>query len=346
MKRLTLILLAVLPAMVGWSQDTVQSPLRDNYFMNAVPSLTAYIGYVSQAGDDCGVQTKEMYSKDSLKIYGIAACLVTEADVYFPFEMEGPEWDSMCTHFWTQFRDTTTEECYEYLGIYLRSGDSLVPHREVMAHRKYDTPAYYVATGRSQWYFDDFTYPIYEKYFEEPIVVADTFYVGSTQRSQQNPFGVSVYDHMSFMLMRSSTSGTERHIFKYCWPDEGSVYWAWPQVWEEDHAFYLIYPILTPDPNAPQEPGEQPGDTTGISQADMVSRYVTVQPNPVTEEAQVLSSFGIERIDAYTADGRCILSQEANGLQATLDVRGWASGTYLLRVATPMGTATKKLLVR
>ena len=66
----------------------------------------------------------------------------------------------------------------------------------------------------------------------------------------------------------------------------------------------------------------------------------------VTEEAQVLSSFGIERIDAYTADGRCILSQEANGLQATLDVRGWASGTYLLRVATPMGTATKKLLVR
>ena len=108
----------------------------------------------------------------------------------------------------------------------------------------------------------------------------------------------------------------------------------------------MMFPILTPDPNAPQEPGEQPGDTTGISQADMVSRYVTVQPNPATEEAQVLSSFGIERVDAYTGDGRCILSQEANGLQATLDVRGWASGTYLLRVATPMGTATKKLLVR
>ena len=131
----------------------------------------------------------------------------------------------------------------------------------------------------------------------------------------------------------------EYHVRKYCQPR--TPHWSWPPCGER--SYYLLFPILTPDPSAPEEPGE---DTVGISRADMVGRYVTVQPNPATEEAQVLSSFGIERIDAYTGDGRCILSQEANGLQAVLDVRGWASGTYLLRIATPMGTTTKKLLVR
>ena len=345
MKHIAIILLAVLPALVGRAQDTVQSPMRDYYFTNAAPTLTWY-SLVAQTGDRCGIQTKELLTKDTLKIYGIAASLVTDADIEHSFTEDGPEAEAQRAQFWAQFYDTTLEECYEYLGIYLRSADSLVPHREVMVHRQYDTAAYYVASGMSWWDFDNFTYPIYEKYFENPIDIVDTFYVGVTQRSLQNPFGVSVKDHMGFKLLRSSTTGTESHPFKMCWPEDGTVYWFWPMSWQEDHEYFFIFPILTPDPNAPQEPGEQPGDTTGVSQADMVGRYVTVQPNPATEEAQVLSSFGIERIDAYTGDGRCILSQKADGLQAVLDVRGWASGTYLLRVTTPMGTTTKKLLVR
>jgi outer membrane biogenesis lipoprotein LolB len=78
----------------------------------------------------------------------------------------------------------------------------------------------------------------------------------------------------------------------------------------------------------------------------MPEHMVSVSPNPAKEEVWVASEAGLQRIEAYTGDGRCILSQEANGLQAVLDVRGWASGTYLLRVTTPMGTTTKKLLVR
>ncbi|MBR6291671.1 MAG: T9SS type A sorting domain-containing protein [Bacteroidales bacterium] len=33
-------------------------------------------------------------------------------------------------------------------------------------------------------------------------------------------------------------------------------------------------------------------------------------------------------------------------LTATLDVRRWPSGTYLLRIHTPQGIAVKKLVVR
>ena len=40
------------------------------------------------------------------------------------------------------------------------------------------------------------------------------------------------------------------------------------------------------------------------------------------------------------------MHHEASGLQATLDVASWPAATYLLRITTPMGTVTKKLIVR
>ena len=344
MKHIAIILLAVLPALVGRAQDTVQSPLMGNYYMETTPHLEYNwrIEWVDVWGDACGVVTKEVVPKGPIKVYGVAACLMTSwEDLYIPDGVDSAEW---AEDFWAGFTDTTTEECYEYLGIYLRSGDSLVPHREVMVHKKYDTVAYYFETGKYFRYNPNLICPIYEKYFDSSIAVTDTFYVGTTQRSQWSYLGRSVLPHMGFITKQMHGVGVnEYHVCKYCWPEEGSVHWYWPpRCFLDDDNFYLIFPILTPDPNAP----EDPGDTTGVSQADMVSRYVTVQPNPATEEARVLSSFGIERIDAYTGDGRCILSQKADGLQAVLDVRGWASGTYLLRVTTPMGTTTKKLLVR
>ena len=39
-------------------------------------------------------------------------------------------------------------------------------------------------------------------------------------------------------------------------------------------------------------------------------------------------------------------SGEVSGPTVTFDVTAWPAGTYLLRITTPMGTVTKKLLVR
>ena len=87
-------------------------------------------------------------------------------------------------------------------------------------------------------------------------------------------------------------------------------------------------------------------DPEGVTENDMVARYVTVQPNPATNEARVLSSFGLTRIEAFDAGGRQVMGREATGVEATLDVTSWPRGTYLLRITTPLGTATKKLLVQ
>ena len=71
---------------------------------------------------------------------------------------------------------------------------------------------------------------------------------------------------------------------------------------------------------------------------------MSVQPNPAVDEARVLSSFGLRGIEAYNAGGQKVYEGKAKGLEATLDVKGWPRGTYLLRITTPLGTVTKKLL--
>jgi len=350
MKKYSFILLSMLAATSVWAQDTVQSPLMENYYMDKVPILDSdwHINYATIYGNGCGVVTKEMVTKDSLKVYGVAACMMTNRDeeYYTGPGIYGDE-QGWWADFWSQYSDTTTEECYEYLGIYLRNGTDLVPHREVMVHRRYDTPAYYVETGKTWRRNPNYVYAMYEKYFDSAIAVPDTFYVGTTQRSWEES-----EEHMSFFTMTMEGLGLhEYHVWKYCWPEEGSVHWIFPPRPEMQDVYYLLFPILTPDPDNPgndpgEEPGEEPGDTTGVTAADLVSRYVTVQPNPATEEARVLSSFGIEGVEVFDAEGRRVAELRGEGLEARIDVRGWAAGSYLLRVATPLGATTKKLLVR
>ena len=86
--------------------------------------------------------------------------------------------------------------------------------------------------------------------------------------------------------------------------------------------------------------------TVAVTEPDLVGRYVSVQPNPAVEGATVLSSFGLTRIEAYDPNGHRVADLPASGLQATLDVASWPAATYLLRITTPMGTVTKKLIVR
>ena len=88
------------------------------------------------------------------------------------------------------------------------------------------------------------------------------------------------------------------------------------------------------------------GDTLGVQTADLVSRYVSVLPNPAHERAEVLSSFGLTKIELYDEQGRLLRTLPAAGLRATRDLHTLPPATYLLRIHTPAGTTTKRLLVR
>ena len=354
MKKTIIILVAILSSTAVWAQDTVDGFIRDSYFFNYIPDLKKTIRFSTapSSGDGCGVMAKEMYaSKETpLRIYGIAASLTTPMDLFYIPDDPSVDPAMWWEEFFSWFGDTTTANLYEYLGLYRRDGDSLALQKDVMVHRRHDTPAYYVQYGYYN-YNPNFCYPIYEKYFDSSLYVVDTFYLGVTQRTRI--FGRSPTP-LYFSLVALNGEGVqdihEYHPRQYCYGDEGDG-WYWPPRLPMDDSYFVLFPILTPDPDNPgndpgEEPGEEPGETTGVTAADLVSRYVTVQPNPATEEARVLSSFGIEGVEVFDAEGRRVAELRGEGLEARIDVRGWAAGSYLLRVATPLGATTKKLLVR
>ncbi len=85
-----------------------------------------------------------------------------------------------------------------------------------------------------------------------------------------------------------------------------------------------------------------------INNAGFLDRMIGVMPNPAAETARVVSSFGIVRVEAFNAAGVRIQDIKVGdgSLAANLDVRKWPDGTYILRIHTPYGVATKKLAVR
>ena len=101
-----------------------------------------------------------------------------------------------------------------------------------------------------------------------------------------------------------------------------------------------MYPILTPGKNA------EDGDSVAVESVDMLERMVALSPNPATHTVKVISSFGLTRVEAYNTGGNLIYDSEATGLCAHLDISRWPAGAYVLRIHTPMGIVSRKLMVK
>lgn len=182
--------------------------------------------------------------------------------------------------------------------------------------------------------------PVYERYFESPHRVIDSFYVGFTYYSFNEVEGSLVTRHgIGPVALVKFPSG---------WPpdyERRAEYYNSRWHYDDETLGYtntsLIFPILTPDPNAPGD-----DDPQAVEEPDMLGRMVSVSPNPASTQAKVVSSLGLTRIEAYAADGRKVLDGKAEGLSFTMDIATWPSGAYTLHVHTPMGVAVRRLVVR
>ncbi len=85
--------------------------------------------------------------------------------------------------------------------------------------------------------------------------------------------------------------------------------------------------------------------TEGIGEAENDRWTIDINPNPATKQVHVATNFSLTQIEAFDEQGRLVQTLPASGLKATLDVSSWPRGTYLLRIHTPLGTATKKLVI-
>ena len=74
---------------------------------------------------------------------------------------------------------------------------------------------------------------------------------------------------------------------------------------------------------------------------------VTLSPNPATASITVACGEPMQSVELLDLDGRILLEQQPSGSSTTtLDTSTIPTGTYLLRIHTPQGTAVKKLVVR
>ena len=86
-------------------------------------------------------------------------------------------------------------------------------------------------------------------------------------------------------------------------------------------------------------------DPEGIASADSLGGLVQLLPNPATERVRVQSGCGLRVVEVFDGHGRMVLTQTAEGNEAEIDISSWAPGSYVVRVYTGLGVASRRLVV-
>ena len=201
--------------------------------------------------------------------------------------------------------------------------------------------------------------PMYEGYFDTPFIVQDSFVICKKSINGKPPTDPGDWHteyNLTVTLARYNATETEDGdpihypmngitnstcieigVLEY---DDTTIYDTivhW-NGWRRTHfpnfeGYVFLFPILTPEP-------------VGIDEANPVERNTIISPNPATETVKVASGFGLQEIEVFDAAGARVHTQKASGFSTTLNVGSWPRGTYLLRIRTAMGMATKKLVVQ
>ena len=338
MKNIFVITAILSLAMSATAQDTVSLLTRHaNYFYQdgfhpdstCVPMVTTGHG-----GNRGGEMAKEFVTKDTLKVIGIAAAL----------------WkNTKSTYDLDHILDTSHESANSYLRLYTPDHDTGVVQREALFNIFYTPVSYYYWNDVLSIY-DPLVRPVYELMFDRPIIVFDTFYVGKTSfgalPSGAHPDGDWYDAHIDYFLgvMSSPCIPYNEITLNRFVRQDGST-----SSWRRDsdaQQYLLIWPIL--DTVNPTDTSGTSDDTLAIGEPELLHRLTSVTPNPATGRAKVVSSFGLTMVEAFNTAGEKVheLRLPDTPFSATLDVSRWPAGTYILRLHTPQGVATKKLVVK
>ena len=378
------VLMAMAGATAAVGQDTISSKWpADNYFYNYWDD-TSYAGstmwgLAGMWGE--GVDVKGLCTKDSLTVYGIAASL---------FSLDHLRRDNPQSAYWDveedfqrellKVRDTSLDSSYEYLVLYTRdsSGQKVQANQRLLVNLGQTPVSYYQdlgILGPMPEYFDlqSFAVPVYERYFDTPSVVFDSFYVGFTaiysweENVKDSAGRIYPYKTWQVRLLDKGTTYYAKSEPLFHRRMEDTNYWACVY---RSKVFAFVFPILTPNPDTvvidTTVVDTTVVDTTGwrvggegsmevdsnvwihkLGVEDvLLERYVQLMPNPAEDRVRVISSFGLVGLEIYGADGRKVRDERLDGLAADVDVGGLPRGVYMVRILTPRGDTTKRLVLR
>ena len=339
MKKTFLLMAIAAISFSAAAQDTLvrkgYNPIENYFYYGNYPEPGVRIYPAVHTGpQNGGEMAKQFYSKDTLTIYGIAAGIKDMVSIGVNRN---------------EFYDTTDTATYEYLRLYTPQPDT--PHwvRQEKVHLHVTPISYYVDYNHwcSSWTSpnpDKYICPVYERYFDSAETVSDSFYLGMTQwgqRPYRDANGNLWHNPHNYLGLYQLGTGSTNHLeiwYIYFFDNH-----SWLRFGNLNQQFTLIFPILTPNPDTMNV------DTTsihlGAGEVSLNDRFTGVMPNPAAEKARVVSSFGMSMVEVFDPNGAAVLTRRTEGLYTDIDVSHWPAGTYLVRIHTPQGVATKKLVV-
>lgn len=91
-------------------------------------------------------------------------------------------------------------------------------------------------------------------------------------------------------------------------------------------------------------------DTTNASEAirqpTALELYTQLIPNPAQDNVNISCSYVIKSCQVLTLDGREVEEKQVNDRYATLDVKGWNPGVYIVVLHTQAGMVSRRLVVK
>ena len=327
------------------AQDTIvaNSP-KDIYFYTPwIERDTVILTSDAILRDQFDEAAYAFHTSDTLQIYGLTISLQPQR------------------HFSEYYYiDSTMDSLYSMVRLYEPNGtNNLRVIGEKCVHLRDSAIAYYLQlTQLNAHYYDPNIplppIPVYELYFDHPVTVFDTFYVGYTFERGTWDAETNTSTYKYCFALKGFQDGNERRpvkepwVFGYHKTNNDTVNpWRFYSSICEPHRF--LYAIIAPRDTTvtPIDTIVNPGDSLAIKPNDLIYRYTNVAPNPARNSVRITSSFGISRIEAYDLRGRRIYeSPQLSTFSFPLSTIDWPRGTYLLRITTPAGPTTKKLLIQ
>jgi hypothetical protein len=344
----------LMPAVVR-AQDTVVSATpKDTYFYNNWIDSAAVALHNAGIFDNAVLYGKYFETKDTLTVYGIAASLYTyDSADYSPW-------------LFPTVRDTSWEQVYEHLGLLKPEGDTLRWASDSLYVHLRDTPvSYYFKPDMPSASPDNpvKTRPVYEVYFDNPVQMTDSFYVGITCQDawangvDRYPVLITAYGQPShqFGVAGQTVSKVVRDgAVTYYYLTDSVIGW---NHYEEPFMFPIMVPPAVDTSVVDTSVVDTSVvdttivdttivDTVGLTTVQLLERYVQLMPNPAGERVKVISSFGLRQVEVYDGAGRRVLQRPLTGYAADLDLTALPAGTYHVRITTLTGTVSKKLVVQ
>jgi hypothetical protein len=303
-------------------------------------------------------KTEVFYADRPRYIYGVAIALTTLNQR----ELTG-------VPFTGQIADTSFAHCEEFARAYALNKDDTIEILREATCNLYDLhPSSFVYTLHRWPFGPDMEVRVYEVYFDDPLWVTDSFYLGISQYTRQHngwdrypifpwyhwiahPLDIAYYPSLfpSNNLTATDSECQNWDFYRNAYPDA-------PYGHMNDQAGFLdggelllmAYALIdSTDPPAPYiDPARpQPQDTTAIRHLRPLQRSVTVGPNPASEKLEVQSEHEISYIEVIDTYGQTVDFYNSRGTQCELDTRRLPSGIYFLHIFTSAGTVSKKVSI-